>query len=202
MRQDRAERIARREIVLTSVTEFPTLDRKNVEVLSPRPATADPGPALSEMMTRLVASRLAEPFERLRDRAGALAAAGKAPTIFLVGLGSQVDFADPAQAAANFFAAGGIALTEALGSQDPATAASSFAASGLSIACIVGADAAIASHAAAMASALKAKGARKIYVIGGRVAAREIDIVLGNDIEMLDVLTDALDACETRSGER
>ena len=124
--------------------------------------------------------RLAQPFEALRDASDRyLAATGARPRIFLANLGTQADFTARATFAKNFFAAGGI---EAVGSEDAATDAntqntqaqpnldalvSAFKQSGAALACLCASDKVYESESAtAAAAALKAAGARHIYLVG------------------------------------
>ena len=126
--------------------------------------------------------RLAQPFEALRDASDrCLAATGARPRIFLANLGTPADFTARATFAKNFFAAGGI---EAVGSEDaaidPNTQAqpnldalvSAFRQSGAALACLCASDKVYESESATTAAAaLKAAGARHIYLAGRPGAA-------------------------------
>ncbi len=125
--------------------------------------------------------RLAEPFERLRDRSDAqLKSSGKRPSVFLANLGSPADFTARATFARSFFEAGGIAAIEGQGSlkagSSEATAlAAAFKASGAPLACLCSSDKVYASDAIAAAKALHAAGARHIY-LAGRPGEQEADL--------------------------
>src|SRR4029077_20725722 len=109
--------------------------------------------------------RLAEPFEQLRDASDKiLARTGARPKIFLATLGKPADFNARANFAKNFFEAGGI---EAVGGGgDPSPLAEAFKASGAPLACLCGSDKTYDSEAEAAAAALKAAGARLVYLAG------------------------------------
>jgi methylmalonyl-CoA mutase len=115
--------------------------------------------------------RLAEPFERLRDASDEfLARSGARPKIFLAALGKAADFTSRATFAKNFFEAGGIEAVS--GEEEAAPVDRAFKASGAALACLCGADKTYESEAAAAAAALKAAGARHIY-LSGRPGERE-----------------------------
>jgi methylmalonyl-CoA mutase len=103
--------------------------------------------------------RLAEPFERLRDAADALAARdGASPIVFLATVGPPGAHGRRAGFAREFFAAAGLAT--------PAGAAEGFAASGARIACLCGTDEAYVERAASLATALKSAGALQVWLAG------------------------------------
>ncbi|KQT09165.1 methylmalonyl-CoA mutase [Methylobacterium sp. Leaf399] len=162
MRANRTKAVATRREALTGASEFPNLYEKPVTVLDV-PAAA-PMPAGE---AALPSHRLAEPYEALRDTSDAhLASSGKRPAVFLANLGPVAVFNARSTFAANAFAAGGI---EALGNDgfvEPAALAEAFTASGAAIACLCSSDALYATHAVAAAEALKAAGAREIYLAG------------------------------------
>jgi len=168
---ERAAAVARREEALTGVSIFPDLDEPVVPVLAsipPSPRRAAP----EQMFEPLPVIRLAEPFEALRDASDRfLARTGARPKIFLANLGTPADFTARATFAGNFFAAGGI---EAVSheSEAPAALASAFKASGVALACVCSSDSVYEREATAAAAALKAAGARHIY-LAGRPGGRE-----------------------------
>ena len=107
--------------------------------------------------------RLAEPFERLRDRSDAyLATHGTRPKVFLACLGRPADFNARASFAKSLFEAGGIEAVEA--SDD--NLAKRFADSGAAIACLCSSDKVYAREAVEAAKALAAAGAKHIYLAG------------------------------------
>jgi methylmalonyl-CoA mutase len=84
--------------------------------------------------------------------------------VFLATLGKPADFNARANFAKNFFEAGGI---EAVGGgDDPSPLAAAFKASGAALACLCGSDKTYENEAEAAAAALKAQGARAIYLAG------------------------------------
>jgi methylmalonyl-CoA mutase len=160
-RAHRRERVARRLDPLTGASEFPILDEVSVPVVKPLPLSQQ-----IEDARRLPKIRLAEPFERLRAAADAMAATGTRPAIFLANLGPLATFAPHAMFARNFFAAGGIAALDSDGFDSPQEAAAAFKASGANLACICSSDSVCADKAVAAAGALADAGAKAIYVAG------------------------------------
>jgi methylmalonyl-CoA mutase len=195
MRDARAEKIARRESPLTGVSEFPALDDAAVAVLAPRPYSLPRrAPASVEAFDPLPAMRFAEPFEALRDRADALAAVGKMPSVFLAHLGAVADHADAARTARNFFAIGGIRCIDGAGVDTPEAAADGFAKSGATAACIVGGAHALRTLATPTAAALKGRGARRVYLIGEAGAGVDVDAAIGDGTDAVAVLNTLLDS--------
>jgi methylmalonyl-CoA mutase len=139
-------------------------------------AIALPPPAAAITYPPLVAHRLAEPFEALRDASDRmLAATGARPKVFLANLGALADFTTRATFAKNLFEAGGIeAVTnDGFASRDAMTAI--FKASGARLACLCGANAIYEREAIDAAKALKAVGASRIYLAG---RPRELEAAL------------------------
>ncbi|MET0429153.1 MAG: methylmalonyl-CoA mutase, partial [Microvirga sp.] len=148
----------------------------------------------------LPAWRLAEPYERLRDRSDAhLAATGSRPRVFLANLGPIAAFTARSTFALNLFEAGGIeAVTnDGFSSLDALVAA--FRDSGAPVACLCSSDEVYAGEAAPAAAAMRAAGARGIY-LAGRPGALEAELVqagvvgfvhVGSDVPAIldDVLT-------------
>jgi methylmalonyl-CoA mutase len=168
---ERAAAVARREEALTGVSIFPDLDEPVVPVLAsipPSPHRAAP----EQMFEPLPAIRLAEPFEALRDASDRfLARTGARPKIFLANLGTPADFTARATFAGNFFAAGGIEAVNRESDSPPALA-SALKASGVALACLCSSDSIYEREGTAAAGALKAAGARHIY-LAGRPGNRE-----------------------------
>ncbi|MEZ5908523.1 MAG: methylmalonyl-CoA mutase family protein [Hyphomicrobiaceae bacterium] len=161
----RARDIARGKLPLTGSSAFPRLGDDGVTV-TPWPS---PLPVNSTGATtrRLVRSRLAEPFEALRDAADRHAERrGAAATVFLANLGTPADFTPRATWTSNFLAAGGIAAPLNDGFATPAAAADAFKASGASMVAICSSDEVYARDAVAAVEALKAAGARHILFAG------------------------------------
>src|SRR5262249_37459157 len=135
VRDARATAIARRKLVLTGASEFPDLNEAPGEVLDVAPVTVE-REALPLTFPALAPIRLAEPFERLRDRSDAiLSEKGVRPRVFLANLGSHADFTARATFAKSFFVAGGI---EAIGSDggNEAEIAAAFKQAGTSLVCL------------------------------------------------------------------
>jgi methylmalonyl-CoA mutase len=135
-REERFRKVARREIALVGVNVH--VDRNQPQPLPaapvPRPL-ADPSAA--ESAAPLEPARLAEPFERLCDKAEQLAASGRRPIVFMAGLGRPTDVAEAAGLAADALAAGGIESLPSLGFETPEAVATAFRDSGALVTCIV-----------------------------------------------------------------
>lgn len=190
LRETRARRIATRQEPLTGSSEFPFLAEKPVTVLdiAPRPAAA--GGVLPSL-------RLAEPFEALRDASdAALAANGRRPSVFLANLGPVAVHNARSTFAANAFAAGGIEAQTNDGFEASAELAEAFKASDTPIACLCSSDALYATEAVPAAEALKAAGARFVY-LAGRPAEAEalkaagVDAFLYAGCDLLALLAEA-----------
>ena len=199
MRETRAERIARRKIAITGVSEFPSLAEAKTEILQPRPPASTARAAKSETIERLVTGRLAEPFEALRDRAAALASAGAPPKIFLATLGAPENLAEATQIATDYFAAGGIGTISVSGIESPEAAAEAFAKTVTSTACIVGKDETLHRLAASIASTLKDRGAVRVYVIGATIHSTNIDAALNDGGDAIKVLAEVLESLKNRA---
>jgi len=161
----RADTIATLRQELTGVSAFPRLADDGVEV-APHPS-AEPIVKGGTSVTPLLAHRLAEPFETLRDASDAhLAATGKRPRVFLACLGDVAAHSARATWTRNFLAAGGIEaiLSDALNTSTDAGKA--FSDSGASLACLCSSDAVYAELAEATIGALKAAGARQVLLAG------------------------------------
>jgi methylmalonyl-CoA mutase len=159
--RERLEReVATRRAPVTGVSEFSNPD----EQLPPPP---DAIAGLADGPIRPIpAYRLAEPFERVHARGdAALVATGKRPSLFLATLGSRTQFAGREGFARSLFEAGGFATASGgqLAGDEIATA---FAASGAGQAAICSSDTVYAEEAEAAARALRAAGARGIYLMG------------------------------------
>jgi methylmalonyl-CoA mutase len=160
-RKAREKDVATRRQAITGTSEFPLLGEAVPSVLAPArrtSATSSEGALLCEP---LVARRLAEPFERLRD-AGEAAGA----RVFLAGLGTAADFTPRAAFARSAFEAGGIAAIGHDSFTDFAKLAEAFRASGARLACLCSSEEVYATSAEAAARALKEAGAAAIYLAG------------------------------------
>lgn len=188
---DRVEQEARvfatRRRAIVGVSEFPSLDEKREQRV---PHKAPPA-----------ARRVAEPFERLRDRGEAR---GAIPRAFLANLGSPQEFRPRAAFAANFLAIAGIRCGENDGFEDMDSAARAFADSGVPLAVICSSDERYQECAAELATALKDRGA--LVLLAGKPGERRdawtqagvFDFVhLGSDA--LATLGRVLDALEVNA---
>jgi methylmalonyl-CoA mutase len=159
VRGQRATELARRKDAITGVSIFPNLHEAEAKVDAPLPARAAAAGALDPI-------RLAEPFEALRDASDrVLATAGARPKVFLAALGTEAEFTARAMFAKNFFEAAGIEAAGG-GTAETPTLAAAFKASGAALACLCSSDKVYAREAIAAAEALKAAGARHIYLAG------------------------------------
>jgi methylmalonyl-CoA mutase len=106
-RAARQAAIAKRKDPLTGTTDYPNLGEARAKVLNvARVSLALPQGAAVEA---LPLTRLAEPFEALRNASDAiLAKTGARPKVFLANLGTLSDFTARATFAKNFYEAGGI----------------------------------------------------------------------------------------------
>ena len=184
VRAERESAVAHRLEPITGTTEFAALDEAPVSVLDVALAKSTQ-PKGSIVVDALPPSRLAEPFEALRDASDrALAATGSRLKVFLATLGEPSDFAARTSFAKNFFAAGGIEATDG---PPPVVAATSdleaplaalvaaFKGSGAKLVCLCASDAVYARHAAAAAHALAAAGAAHVYLAGRPAAIAKSD---------------------------
>jgi methylmalonyl-CoA mutase len=175
-RKARAANVAKRRNVLTGASEFPNLHESDVAVLDAKPVVL---PAYGEQKFKfdaLAPIRLAEPFEKLRDKSDAkLKASGARPKVFLANLGTPADFTARATFAKSFFEAGGILAVDSEGFADPAKLAAAFKASGAELACLCSQDKVYAERAESTAKALQEEGCRHIY-LAGRPAETEASL--------------------------
>ncbi|NPV19858.1 methylmalonyl-CoA mutase subunit beta [Bradyrhizobium aeschynomenes] len=167
VKQARDANIAKRRDVLTGASEFPNLNEAEVAVEPVAPLTPPPAPTAALRFAPLTPIRLADAFERLRDRSDSLLESkGQRPSVFLANLGTAADFTARATFARSFFEAGGIAAVDGQGSSDPAALAEAYRASGAGIVCLCSSDKVYADVAVPAARALQAAGARHIYLAG------------------------------------
>jgi methylmalonyl-CoA mutase len=165
-RNVREANIARRKDVLTGASEFPNLREAQVTVEDVTPVVLPPPPA-TLTFAPLPATRLAAPFERLRDRSDQiLKDTGKRPSVFLANLGSASDFTTRATFAKSFFESGGIEAVDSEGFSGTSALAAACKASGAALACLCSSDKVYAEQAAEAATALQAVGIEHIYLAG------------------------------------
>lgn len=171
----RDERVRRRKEPITGVSEFPHLDEARV-ALDERPAAPAPTPPLGgERVTRLAPARIAEPFERLRDRSDAhLAATGLRPRVVLACLGTEADFTARATWSRAFFEAGGVKALGGGAHDGDAALVAEVVHQGADAAILCSSDAVYAERAEAAARALKERaGVKQLFLAGRPPADRE-----------------------------
>jgi methylmalonyl-CoA mutase len=197
-RAERERAVATKD-ALVGTNEFPDLSETAVQVLDVARASVPPMP-VAVPITPLTPMRLAEPYETLRDASDReLARTGERPKIFLANFGASADFTERATFAQNFFAAGGIEAIGSDGFADREALVEAFKASGTRRACLCGTDAAYAQEAADTARALKAAGARALYLIGqsgereSEWRAAGIDTFIHGGCDALAILQSSLD---------
>jgi methylmalonyl-CoA mutase len=159
VRGKRAAAVAHRKDALIGATLFPNLAESETPVAQAlRPRADLNGKPLAPI-------RLAEPFEALRDISDQAAKShGQRPTIFLANLGTPAEFTARSTFAKNFFEAGGIETVD--GDGEAQALASAFALSKAALACLCSSDGVYEKEAASVARALKAAGAKHIYLAG------------------------------------
>ncbi|WP_406141695.1 methylmalonyl-CoA mutase family protein [Streptomyces sp. NBC_01089] len=186
----RSEKLAGRREPVTGVSEFPQLVERAV-VRDPAPAA--PGGGLPVVHRD-------DAFEALRARSDAhLAATGARPRVFLAVLGPAAAHTARAGFAANLFQAGGIEPVQGPVPGTPDGAAAAFADSDTTLACICSSDAVYAEQASGTATALKAAGARQVFLAGRPGDLRDTYLASGVDEfvfaggDVVAVLTSVLD---------
>ncbi|MEU2060117.1 methylmalonyl-CoA mutase family protein [Streptomyces sp. NPDC013455] len=170
---ERSKKLAKRREPITGVSEFPLLSEKPVERT---PAPEPPSGGLPRV-------RRDEAYEELRARSDAhLAATGARPRIFLATIGSAAEYTARSTFAANLFQAGGI---------EP-VAEGRFEDSGATEAVVCSSDARYAEEAERTAGALRAAGARHVF-LAGRGDYPGIDSYVFAGCDAVDVLSATLD---------
>lgn len=155
----------RLKALITGVSAHPALDEALAEVApAPPPAFAYAGEAVA---APLVALRLAEPFERLRETSDAATRrVGARPTAFLAAIGPRSAHAGRLGFARDLVEAVGLEAVADSGGDDCQAAAERFRASGAAVACLCGDEAGYAAHGHDFARALKAAGAGWLALAG------------------------------------
>jgi len=167
VRADREQAVARRKDVLTGTSEFPDIFETPVSVLDVAPPASPAPPPAAVTIEPLPSTRLAQPFEVLRDASDhMLSATGSRPKVFLANLGKLSEFTARATFAKNLFAAGGIEAVMNDGFESNELMAAAFKASGAKLACLCSTDEIYALEAVNSAQALAAAGAQHIYLAG------------------------------------
>ncbi|MBA3797761.1 MAG: methylmalonyl-CoA mutase, partial [Geodermatophilaceae bacterium] len=166
----RRDRLAHRTEPITGVSEFPNL----TETLPAREPYPDGGHRSQRAALPVV--RAAGDFEDLRARVDAVAASQDSkPAVFLATLGPIAASTARASFAANLFQAAGL-QTPSNGSDggdddggDDAALAAAFSAAGTPVVCLCGTDDMYAQRAGDLTAALRAAGARQIWLTGAVV---------------------------------
>jgi methylmalonyl-CoA mutase len=156
-RAARQTNVARRKDAITGTSDYPNLGELPVKVLDVPHVTL---PAESASFEPLPSTRLAEPFEALRDASDRFfAKTGARPKVFLANLGTPSDFTARVTFAKNFYEAGGIEAVTNDGFKDQAAMVVAFKASGAKLACLCSSDKVYEAQAAEAAKALSEAGA-------------------------------------------
>ncbi|GII00200.1 methylmalonyl-CoA mutase family protein [Planobispora takensis] len=210
-RERRTANIAHRRDPVTGVSEFPNLAER-LPVRAPRPgaeteAGASRGGAEGPAGGRgagegagetgraaggLPRIAYAQDFEALRDLADAQETR---PSVFLATLGPVAAHTARASFAANLFQSGGIATVPSGPETDPGRIAAAFAASGTPVVCLCSSDRLYGEHAVAVAAALRAAGARKVW-LAGKGSYEGVDAVIFAGCDALAVLRETFDDLE------
>jgi methylmalonyl-CoA mutase len=156
---------ARLKAPITGVSAHADLAEPPVDVL---PATPPAFEFVGEPFAApLAALRLAEPFERLRERSdGVRTRDGARPKAFIAAIGLRAKHGRRIAFARDLFEAGGLDIIADAGGDDPAAAAARFAASDAVVACVCGDDEGYAAHGLAFSRALKSAGVRWLALAG------------------------------------
>jgi methylmalonyl-CoA mutase len=191
VRAAREANVASRTESVIGSSDFPDLAEDEVAVLAP--------PRLSAVSVRkkvLTPMRLAEPFERLRDRSDAhLAQHGTRPKVFLACLGRAADFNARASFAKSLFESGGIEAVEGKGEN----LAKRFKESGAKLACLCSSDKIYEREAEDVAKALVQAGAVRVYLAGKPGSSRSalakagVSTFLHQGCDTLEILTASYD---------
>ena len=158
---------ASRKRLITGTSAFANLAEAVPETLGIEPKWSKPKADAAIRIEPLTPRRDADAFEVLRDRAdGVEAARGTPPTVFLAALGPAAQSTTRASWARSFFEAGGIRAVAPSGDTTPETLAKAFAESGADLACLASSDAVYEETGRAAAEALKAAGAKTLFLAG------------------------------------
>lgn len=200
VRAERQRTFARGKDILTGTNAYPDIHESLPAVLDvpvlPPAAENSAAATTAEPLPRI---RLAEPFEKLRGASDdILAKTGARPKIFLANLGTLAEFTPRASFAKNFFEAGGIEAPSGDG-YVPADLATAFQIAATRTACICSSDKVYEKEAIAAVEALKAAGARHIYLAGrpgeheAALRAAGVQTFIYDGCDTLSTLTAAYD---------
>ncbi|WP_406859149.1 methylmalonyl-CoA mutase family protein [Streptomyces sp. HUAS MG47] len=170
----RSGKLAKRREPVTGVSEFPHLAEK--------PVVREPAPA--EPTGGLPRVRRDEAYEALRARSDAhLAATGSRPRVYLAALGPAAAHTARLTFAANLFQAGGV---------EPVTEGS-FEDSGATEVCLCSSDALYEEQAESEVAALRAAGARHVFLAGRPGSYPGVDSYVFAGCDAVAVLSATLD---------
>lgn len=191
VRAEREANVARRKDSLIGTSDFPDLAEDDVSV-----AASARLASVSSDHKALTPIRLAEPFERLRDRSDVyLAKTGARPRVFLACLGRAADFNARASFAKSLFESGGIEAVQVSGDN----LAKRFKDSGAKLACLCSSDKVYEREADQAAKALIDASAARVYLAGkpgANKAALEkagVSTFLHQGCDTLEILSAAYD---------
>jgi methylmalonyl-CoA mutase len=159
---------------ITGVSEFPNIAEPPAPSWPNRPTAARGADGLAEGVSgvhcgKLPRWRWAEGFESLRQRVDAATGTGERPIVMLATLGRPAAFTARAMFAQNFFAVAGVGTRSGPISDNVVEVANAFTealGAGAGAVCICSSDAVYAEQGAALAKALTAAGASRVYLVG------------------------------------
>lgn len=187
----------------TPETSFPALIRMAGQGTNLTELAGTASNSAPVTIAHLPSVRVAEPFERLRDRSDAYRAkTGERPKVFLANLGSIADFTARATFAKNFFEAGGVEAIMNEGLTDQQKIEQAFTESKAKISCICSTDEIYRLHAPATARTLRQAGTKLMFLAGRpgedqqELTGAGITTFIFTGCDTLKILAEALDqAC-------
>ena len=148
---------------ITGVSAHANLAEPPVEVVAGAPDRE----AFAAAEGALAPIRLAEPFERLRDRSDAyLRSTGRRPKVYLAALGPEARHRRRVQFIREWLEVGGVEAVYEGETKTAEAAVEQLEASGALLVCLCGTDDAYAEQAEAFAKAFKASGAKGVALAG------------------------------------
>ena len=179
----RAADIAYRRTAITGVSEFPNLSE----------------PPLPQTQSSSASRRYASAFEALRDRSDAYQRrTGDRPRVLLLPLGPLAEHNIRTSFATNLLASGGVEAINP-GAMDPGAVADAVRDAGSPVAVICGTDARYGAEVAAIVTAARSAGVRRIYLAGPEKALADVppearpDAYLTAKIDAVEALSTLLD---------
>ncbi|HEX9167445.1 MAG TPA: methylmalonyl-CoA mutase family protein [Roseiarcus sp.] len=158
-----ARDIARVRSPITGVSAHADLAEPRIEVT---PGAPEPE-ALMPVDGALAPFRLAEPFERLRDKSNVIVRrTGSLPRVYLAALGREPTHRSRVAFVREWLGAGGFETVYDGGSATAEEAVERLKASGASLACLCGDDQAYVAQAETFAKSIRASGAKGLALVG------------------------------------